>query len=211
MPGMSMPQQTWYGAAAAYLGMWMAMMVPMMLPSLVPMLSRYRRSVRGAERIHLHGLTALVAVGYFVVWAVVGAAAYAAGAGVMAVEMRWGMVAQWLPVAAGVVLLMAGCVQLTSWKARQLALCREGSGCGCPPTASALGAWRHGLRLGVRCSLCCGSLMLALLAIGMMDLVAMAAVTLAISAERLAPAPLRVARVAGVAIVVVGVLTIARL
>lgn len=52
--------------------------------------------------------------------------------------------------------------------------------------------------------------MLALLAIGMMDLVAMAAVTLAISAERLAPAPLRVARAAGLAIVVVGVLTIAR-
>lgn len=210
MTGMTMPQQTWYGAAAGYLGMWMAMMVPMMLPSLVPMLSRYRRSVRGADGIHLHGLTALVGVGYFVIWAVLGTAAYAAGAGVTAVEMRWGKVAQWLPVAAGVVLLVAGGVQFTSWKARQLALCREGSGCGCPPAPNALGAWRHGLRLGVRCSLCCGSLMLALLAIGMMDLVAMAAVTLAISAERLAPAPLRVARVAGVAIVVVGVLTIAR-
>ncbi|MGH7518112.1 MAG: DUF2182 domain-containing protein [Gemmatimonadales bacterium] len=210
MTGMSMPQQTWYGAAAGYLGMWMAMMVPMMLPSLVPMLSRYRRSVRGADGIHLHGLTALVGMGYFVIWAVLGAAAYAAGAGLMAVEMRWGAVARWLPVATGVVLLAAGGVQFTSWKARRLALCREGSGCGCLPAPNALGAWRHGLRLGVRCSLCCGSLILALLAIGMMDLVAMAAVTLAISAERLAPAPLRVARVAGVAIVVVGVLTIAR-
>jgi len=210
MTGMSMPQQTWYGAAAGYLGMWMAMMVPMMLPSLIPMLSRYRRSVRGADGIHLHGLTALVGMGYFVIWAVLGAAAYAAGAGLMAVEMRWGAVAQWLPVATGVVLLAAGGVQFTSWKARQLAFCREGSGCGCPPAPNALGAWRHGLRLGVRCSLCCGSLMLALLAIGMMDLVAMAAVTLAISAERLAPVPLRVARVAGVAMVVVGVLTIAR-
>ncbi len=210
MTGMTMSQQTWYGAAAGYLGMWMAMMVPMMLPSLVPMLSRYRRSVRGAEGIHLHGLTALVGVGYFVIWAVLGTAAYAAGAGVMAVEMRWEEVARWLPVAAGVVLLVAGGVQFTSWKARQLALCREGSGCGCPPVPNALGAWRHGLGLGLRCSLCCGSLMLALLAIGMMDLVAMAGVTLAISAERLAPAPLRVARVAGVAIVMVGVLTIAR-
>jgi len=210
MTGMTMPQQTWYGAAAGYLGMWMAMMVPMMLPSLIPMMSRYRRSVRGADGIHLHGLTALVGVGYFVIWAVLGAAAYAAGAGVLAVEMRWGTVAQWLPVAAGVVLLVAGGVQFTPWKARQLALCREGSGCGCPPAPNALGAWRHGLRLGVRCSLCCGSLMLALLAIGMMDLVAMAAVTLAISAERLAPVPLRVARVAGVAIVMVGVLTIVR-
>ena len=101
-------------------------------------------------------------------------------------------------------------VQFTEWKARQLARWREGSGCDCPPAPNALGAWRHGLRLGVRCSLCSGNLMLALLAIGMMDLVAMAAVTLAISAERLAPAPRRVARVAGLAIVVVGVLTIAR-
>ena len=189
---------------------WLVMMVAMMLPSLIPMLLRYRRTVRGADGMHLNGLMGLVGVGYFVIWAVVGTAAYAAGAGVMALEMRWEKVAQWLPAAAGVVLLLAGGVQFTSWKARQLALCREGSGCDCPPAPNALGAWRHGLRLGVRCSLCCGSLMLALLAIGMMDLVAMAAVTLAISAERLAPAPLRLARVAGVAIVVVGLLTIAR-
>jgi predicted metal-binding membrane protein len=207
---MTMPQQTWHGAAAGYLGMWMAMMVPMMAPSLVPMLARYRRSVRGADGIHLHGLTALVGVGYFVVWAVLGAAGYAARASVTVVEMRWGSVAQWLPVAAGVVLLVAGGLQLTSWKARQLSLCREGSGCGCPPGPGALGAWRHGLRLGVRCSLCCASLMLALLAIGMTDLVAMAAVALAISAERLTPVPLRIARVAGLAIVVAGLLTIAR-
>jgi predicted metal-binding membrane protein len=210
MGEMPMSGQTWPGAAVSFLGMWLVMMVVMMLPSLVPMLSRYRRSVRGADGIHLHGLTALVGVGYFVIWAVVGMAAYAAGAGVTAVEMRWETVAQWLPVAAGMVLLVAGGVQFTSWKARQLALWREGPGRGCPPAPNAPGAWRHGLRMGVRCSLCCGSLMLALLAIGMMDLVAMAAVTLAISAERLAPAPLRVARLAGVAIVVVGVLTIAR-
>ena len=201
---------TWYTAAGGYLVMWMAMMVPMMAPSLVPMLSRYRRSVRGADGIHLHALTALVGVGYFVVWAVLGAAAWAAGAGVMAVEMRWRSLAQWLPVAAGAVLLSAGGLQLTSWKARQLALWREGSRCGCPPVPGPLGAWRHGLRLGVRCSLCCASLMVALLAVGMTDLVAMAAVALAISAERLTPVPLRIARVAGVAIVVAGVLTIAR-
>ncbi|MEP6687737.1 MAG: DUF2182 domain-containing protein [Gemmatimonadales bacterium] len=206
-----MPQHTWYGAPADYLGMWMAMMVPMMLPSLIPMLSRYRRSVRGADGIHLHGLTALVAVGYFAIWAILGTTAYAAGAGAMAVEIHWAQVGRWLPVAAGVVLLMAGGLQLTSWKARQVALCREGPGCGYPSARTALGAWRHGLRLGVRCGLCCGSLMLALLAIGMMDLVAMVAVTLAISAERLAPAPLRVARATGVAIVVVGLLTIARI
>jgi predicted metal-binding membrane protein len=199
MTGMAMPHETWSGPAAGYLGMWMAMMVPMMLPSLIPMLSRYRRSVRGADGIRLHALTTLVGVGYFAVWAAVGAATYAAGVGVGAP-----------PVAAGVVLVAAGGVQFTSWKARRLAVCRESSGCGCPPAPDVLSAWRHGLRLGVRCSLCCGSLMLALLAIGVMDLAGMAAVTLAISAERLAPVPLRAERVAGAVIVVAGVLTIVR-
>jgi len=209
MTGMGMSQQTWYGAAAGFMGMWMAMMVPMMLPSLIPMLSRYRRSVRGGDGIHLHGLTALAGVGYYVIWAIVGAAVYAVGAGLMAVEMRWGVVERWLPVVTGVALLAAGGMQFTSWKARQLAICRDGSVCDSASVPNARGAWGHGLTLGVRCSLCCGSLMLALLATGMMHLFAMAAVTLAISAERLTPVPLRVARVVGVAILAVGVLTIA--
>ena len=52
--------------------------------------------------------------------------------------------------------------------------------------------------------------MLALLAIGMMNVIAMIAVTIAISAERLLPPRLQVARVAGAVIVLIGVLTIAR-
>jgi len=38
MAWMRMPGQTWPGAAASFLGMWIVMMVAMMLPSLVPML-----------------------------------------------------------------------------------------------------------------------------------------------------------------------------
>jgi predicted metal-binding membrane protein len=98
---MSMSQQTWYGAAAGYLGMWMAMMVPMMLPSLIPMLSRYRGAVRGAGGVHRHGLTALVGVSYFAVWAALGAVAYVGGAGLRAIEMRWDTVERWLPIATG--------------------------------------------------------------------------------------------------------------
>jgi predicted metal-binding membrane protein len=211
MHGMSMAPQTWPGAVVVYLGMWMAMMVPMMLPSLAPMLARYRRSVRGADGMLLHSLTAVVAVGYFSVWAVPGLAAYAVSAGLTAVELRWGSLTSWLPVAAGVVMLAAGGMQFTSWKAGQIARCRGASGCrGRPLAPDVVSAWRHGLRLGVRCGLCCGSLMLALLAIGMTNLVAMVAVTIAISAERLAPAPLRIARVAGVAIIFIGVVMIAR-
>jgi len=42
--------QTWPGAAASFLGMWVVMMVAMMLPSLVPMLSRYREAVADQAR-----------------------------------------------------------------------------------------------------------------------------------------------------------------
>jgi predicted metal-binding membrane protein len=202
-----MPQQTWYGAAAAYLGMWTAMMVPMMLPSLVPMLSRYRRSVRAAHAMHVNGLAVVVAVGYFAVWVVIGAAAYVTSAGLASIGMRSGRDAALLPLAAGVGLLLAGGLQFTSWKTRQLALCRE-ERCSRPPADNAVSALKHGFTLGVRCSLCCGSLMLALLAIGMMDVIATLVVTLAIAGERLAPARLRVARVVGVAILTAGVLTI---
>jgi predicted metal-binding membrane protein len=209
MPGMSMAHESWYHAAAGYLGMWMAMMLPMMLPSLIPMLARYRRSLRGVGGIRLRGVMLVAAVGYFAVWAALGLAAYAAGAGLMAIELRWTTVVRWLPIATGVVLLAAASVQFTSWKASQLAHCREGGTC-CPmPVPTAPGALRDGVELGVRCSLCCGSLMLPLLAVGMMNLIAMAAVTAAITAERLAPRPERVARMAGVVMLALGAVMIA--
>src|SRR5436309_5052876 len=79
MAWMRMPGQTWPGAAASFLGMWVVMMVAMMLPSLVPMLWRYRQAVGGTGEIRLGPrpvgerrlgwLTAIVGVGYFLVWA----------------------------------------------------------------------------------------------------------------------------------------------
>ncbi|HWS72596.1 MAG TPA: DUF2182 domain-containing protein, partial [Thermoanaerobaculia bacterium] len=52
MTWMRMPGQTWPGAAASFLGMWVVMMVAMMLPSLVPMLQRYRESVGRTGEAH---------------------------------------------------------------------------------------------------------------------------------------------------------------
>lgn len=200
MNGMSTP--------GVYLGMWLAMMVPMMLPSLIPMLTRYRRTTRGIEGMRLHGLTALVGAGYFVVWGGLGIVALAVSD---ALRAAGGAGAGRLPFTAGGVLLAAGVVQLSPWKSRQLVRCRDASVCGGKHAPDAAGAWRHGLGLGVRCALCCSGLMLALLAVGLMNLVAMALVTLAIMAERLAPAPERVARAAGLTIVMAGVLAVTRI
>jgi predicted metal-binding membrane protein len=43
MAWMRMPGQTWLGAAASFLGMWVVMMVARMLPSVVPRLRCYRQ------------------------------------------------------------------------------------------------------------------------------------------------------------------------
>ncbi len=66
MPGQPCGQ-TWPGAAASFLGMWVVMMAAMMLPSLVPTLRRYRRAIGGAGEARLGRLTALVGLGYFFV------------------------------------------------------------------------------------------------------------------------------------------------
>jgi len=77
-------------------------------------------------------------------------------------------------------------------------------------TADACTAWRHGLRLGLHCSTCCAGLSAILLVMGVMDLRVMAAVTAAITIERLAPAGERVARGIGVVVLVAGLVLIVR-
>jgi predicted metal-binding membrane protein len=210
MAWMRMPGQTWPGAAASFLGMWVVMMVAMMLPSLVPMLSRYRQAVGGASDAHPGRLTVLVGVGYFLVWTVFGMAAFPLGVALAEVEMQQPALARAVPIAVGVVVLIAGALQLTSWKARHLACCREAPGPGPTLPADARTAWRHGLRLGLHCSYCCAPLMTILLVIGVMDLGVMAVVTAAITVERLAPAGERVARALGAVVVGAGVFLIAR-
>jgi len=227
MAWMRMPGQTSPGAAASFLGMWIVMMVAMMLPSLVPMLCRYRRAVgrtaasakatasyaeapRRRGEMHLGRLTAIVGVGYFFVWTVFGMAAFPLGVALAAVEMQQPALARAVPIAVGVVVLIAGAVQLTAWKARHLACCRESPGRGCTLPADASTAWRHGLRLGLHCSQCCAGLIAILLVIGVMDLRAMAVVAAAITSERLAPAGACMARVIGAVVIGAGLFLIAR-
>jgi predicted metal-binding membrane protein len=200
MAWMRMPGQTWPGFAASFLGMWVVMMVAMMLPSLVPVLWRYREMGLGR-------MTALVGVGYFSVWTLFGMAALLLGVALTTIAMREPELARAAPIAVAVVVLIAGCLQLTAWKARHLVSCREAPGHGLlrvDPGA----AWRHGVRLGHHCTRCCLGLMAILLVIGVMDLRAMAALGAAITIERLAPAAERVGRAIGAVVVGAGVFLI---
>jgi len=210
MMWMRMPGQSWIEANASFLGMWVAMMAAMMMPSHVPMLWRYRQAVRSRGESRLGRLTLLAGLGYFVVWSLFGLAVFPLGAVLATVEMKYSVLAHAVPTTGGVLILIAGAVQLTSWKAHHLARCRELPARGRTITAQATTAWRQGVRFGLHCSLSCANLTVILLVIGLMDLRSMAVITAAITAERLAPAGERVAQATGAVVIVAGVLLLAR-
>jgi predicted metal-binding membrane protein len=210
MVWMRVPGQTWPGAAASFLGMWVVMMVAMMLPSLVPLLWRYRQAVGRTSGTRLGWLTALVGTGYFFVWTTFGIPVFRLGVALSAIELRQPALARAAPIAVGAVVLIAGLLQLTSWKARRIACCSQALARGRTLPADVHTAWRHGLRLGLHCGRCCASLMAILLVIGVTDFRVMAVVGAAITAERLTPAGMRVARAIGAVVVGTGLFLIAR-
>ncbi len=210
MAWMRMPGQTWPMAVTSFLGMWVAMMVAMMMPSLLPMLRRYRQSLARTGETRLGWRTLLVGVGYFFVWTAFGLAAYPLGVALVAREMQQPALARAVPFAVGAVVLIAGALQFTRWKACRLACCREMPAPGCTLPAGAGAALRHGLRLGLHCSQCCCGLMAILLVVGVMNLRAMAFVAGVITVERLTPAGERVAQSTGVLIVGIALVLIAR-
>lgn len=180
MMWMRMPGHSWPGSAASFVGMWTVMMVAMMLPSLVPALLRFRATIGVARR---GPLTVVAGAGYFLIWTVAGAAVFAVGVSLAAIEMRSAAVSRAVPIAGAITIVLAVSLQFTAWKARHLSRCCERRQEMLPSTASA--AARHGIRLGLRCVVCCANWTAILLVVGMMDLRAMAIVTMAITAERL--------------------------
>jgi predicted metal-binding membrane protein len=210
MAWMSMPGQKWFTAAAMFLGMWTAMMVAMMLPSLIPTLFHYNRFLREAGTVHSGALTTLAGASYFLVWTVVGVAAYALGVIATKAEMRSGALAQFVPVATGAVVLLAGCFQLTSWKSRRLARCRDVAVCSLQIRPSRGSACQQGIQWGIDCGLCCLGFMAALLVTGVMNLVTMAILATGVAAERAVPNPQHIARIAGILLIVIGTFMMAR-
>jgi len=196
MAWMRMPGQSWTAAAASFLGMWIVMMIAMMLPAVTPALAGYRPA-----------LAARVSVAYFGVWALLGLVVYPLGLALAELAMRAPALARLVPALGGVALVIAGLLQLSAWKSRQLDCCRAPRR---RPATTARTAWRQGIELGLRCCACCAPLTTALLVVGVMDLGAMAAATAAISLERLAPRGHAAARACGALLALTGLAALLR-
>jgi len=187
--------------------MWAVMMAGMMLPSASPMLLLYAATLRrgsNAARAPL-GVSAMAA-GYLLVWFLFSAAATALQRLLSGLFLITPMMEMANPWAGGILLIVAGVYQLTPIKATCLGACRS------PLSfimqrwrSGALGALRMGVDHGVYCLGCCWALMLLLFVGGVMNLWVIAALTVFVLVEKMAPFGAQTGRLAGLALIGLGV------
>ena len=170
-----------------------------MLPSALPMLL----SVWSAANKKFGMVAAFTAAGYFCVWVFIGAIVYVYGTAYAVEAARLAWLSQLTPMLSGIALIFAGVVQFSAWKMSALRRCRA-RGCDSLLNAGVIGGWRYGLRQGMACGICCAAPMIALLVLGMMNLVAMIVIAAVIAAEKLLPHPERTARGFGVVAILAG-------
>ena len=195
-------------SAGVFLPMWVAMMVAMMLPAVAPMVLAHlgvtRRLGRGIAP------TLVFVAGYLLVWSAIGAVpllvykAFAPLSGDAALL-------RWLPALAGAILIIAGAYQFSAWKRTCLDRCQSPFGflASHDFDGGALSALRAGLVHGALCLGCCWAVMTVLLLVGLMNLLWMAGIFALIVIEKNWKHGLVVAKIACVALIVLGAAVIA--
>jgi predicted metal-binding membrane protein len=213
MPGMVMTLRAWsWVEIGALVAMWAVMMIAMMMPAAAPMILMFatihrRRAAEGRIAVP----TAIFVLAYLVVWAIFSVVAAVAQAGLHAAALLSPAMAATSPWLAGGLLIVAGMFQWTPLKRGCLAACRS-------PLSFLMTGWSEGrggavlmgLRHGLYCLGCCWALMALLFVAGVMNLLWVAAIAVAVLVEKVVPRGDLVGRLAGVALVVAGVLLVAR-
>jgi predicted metal-binding membrane protein len=196
--------------AALFLVIWVVMMVAMMFPTAAPMILMFARVQRDKQRNGRAFVPTWVFVSaYLLLWTLFGVLAYvgAVWAEQLAQQVPW-LMANAARLGGGV-LVLAGLYQLTPLKRSCLAKCRT-------PLDFVLSSWRDGymgsfrmgLEHGVYCLGCCWLLFVLFFPLGMMNLAALALVTLLIFAEKSLPMGQRIAQLAALALIAYGALVV---
>jgi predicted metal-binding membrane protein len=212
-PAAWMMTARWDGAYAALMfGMWSVMMLGMMLPSAAAGILLYARVARSDARSGSPVTrTYLFAAGYLLAWAAFSA---------VATLLQWLLASATLltPMMesdshrfSAAVLIAAGIYQWTPLKDVCLRQCRG------PADFLArywrrgmTGALRMGFQHGLYCVGCCWVLMLLLFVGGVMNLVWIAAITVFVLVEKLAPPGVLAGRVVGLLMMAAGLLLLVR-
>lgn len=188
--------------------MWAVMMVAMMLPSAAPMVLMFatvNRKRRAQQRPYVP--TFVFAAGYVAVWILFSALVTLAQWPLHHWALLTPMMDNASAIMAGLVLIIAGIYQWTPWKDACLNQCRT-------PLAFLMTEWREGaagaflmgVKHGFFCVGCCWALMLVLFAVGVMNMLWVAIITLFVLAEKVLPWPPTMVRAAsGVLLVTSGI------
>ena len=183
---LAMPMSDW--SAANWLAvfiMWAVMMAAMMLPTAMPMVTVFGTLNRSRGEA---GRTVAFVVGYVALWTAFAAAATAAQWALQARGLLSPMIVSMSPVLSAVLLVIAGAFQFTPLKHACLRACRLPLGFLLTDWRDGLsGAARMGIRHGLYCLGCCWALMALLFVGGAMNLLWIAALTLLVAMEKLAP------------------------
>lgn len=194
------------GDTLAMMVMWVVMMVGMMLPSAAPMILLYAgisRKHRAAGRPYPSA--AVFTGGYMAAWTGFSVAATAVQWALHGLLLLSPMMTTTSPLLGAGVLVGAGLYQFTPLKGACLRHCRS-------PLAFLMTRWRDGsrgaflmgLEHGAYCLGCCWVLMLVLFVVGVMNLLWVAAITLFVLLEKLAPRGDRWSHLAGIALMAAG-------
>jgi predicted metal-binding membrane protein len=199
MDGMTMG----LGPLGPFVVAWTVMMAAMMFPSAMPLVFEFARNVE--RRRGWRTATALLGMTYLGVWLVFGVVCYVL---YQALGMPWPNQA----VVGGVALIIAGLYALTPLKRASEARCRELCAVHGPlPFNLTRSAVVAGGRYGLSCLGCSAGLMVAMVLVGVSNLLWMIALTALILVYKLAPAvTLRWASALSAAIIVLGVVYAAR-
>jgi predicted metal-binding membrane protein len=192
--------------------MWAVMMVGMMAPSAAPMILMYARVGRQAKAAGKPlAATGWFASGYFLAWVGFSLAATTVQWVVERAALLDSQMASASKMFGGIVLIAAGAYQWTPLKDICLAECQSPfrflmrhGGFRCDFLGSLLLGFRH----GAYCVGCCWVLMALLSVGGVMNVIWIALLALLVPLEKVTPFGGRVARAAGVACVVAGVLDV---
>ncbi len=192
--------------------MWAVMMIGMMAGSAAPTLLLFAsaKARRGEPGVSTAAL--VFGFGYLAIWT---------GFSALATLGQWGLHQAALlspgmsaasPGLAGGILIAAGLYQLTPWKRMCLTHCRSPLGFLMANWRDGIrGAFQMGMRHGAYCVGCCWGLMCLLFAVGVMNLLWVAALTVFVLFEKIGPARAIVSAIAGAAMIVGGIVLIAGL